>query len=164
MPTRLLAAAGAGLPERLQDQPPLWTHNDWHPSNLLWTSDGAVRTVFDFGLSARTCALHDLATAIERTAVPWLQLNEPADVDAALAILAGYRTVLPLRRADIDTIVRLLPLVHIEFALSEVDYFAGILGDPDQATVAWETYLIGHAEWFLAPWGRDFLQQLEAVA
>ncbi len=37
----------------LARQEPLWTHNDWHPSNLLWAADGRVETVFDFGLADR---------------------------------------------------------------------------------------------------------------
>ncbi len=162
---RLFALLGGGLHERLASQPSLWTHNDWHPSNLLWSPDGAVSTIFDFGLATRTCAIHDLATAIERTAIPWLQLgegvqDEPADVKAALAIITGYRSVAPLSRADLETIVRLLPLVHVEFALSEIDYFAGILSDPDQANIAWSGYLIDHAEWFLSPAGQSFLKEI----
>ncbi|MET0240904.1 MAG: phosphotransferase [Sphingobium sp.] len=161
---RLFAALGDGLHERLAAQPPLWTHNDWHPSNLLWTPDGEVSAVFDFGLATRTCALHDLATAIERTAIPWLDVTGVADAEAAFAMLAGYRTVLPLSRDDTGTLIRLLPLVHIEFALSEADYFSGIVGDRHQAEVAWSGYLIDHAEWFVSPAGRDFLQRLERGA
>jgi len=169
----LFASLGGGLSERLSSQASLWTHNDWHPSNLLWSQDGEVRTIFDFGLATRTCALHDLATAIERSAIEWLRLEDGADdglddglgdAAAALAILAGYRTILPLDRADIETVARLLPLVHIEFALSEVDYFAGILADRAQATLAWNDYLIGHARWFLSPQGRGFLSQFENEA
>jgi Ser/Thr protein kinase RdoA (MazF antagonist) len=164
---RVFAALGKGLPERLQAQQPLWTHNDWHPSNLMWSADGAVATVFDFGLAAPTCALHDLATAIERTAIAWLEFGEgrkdpPVDVEAARSLLAGYRTVLPLAADDLDTLMRLLPLVHIEFALSEVQYFAGILADPAQAELAWRGYAIDHADWFLSEPGQDFLQQLRA--
>jgi Ser/Thr protein kinase RdoA (MazF antagonist) len=166
---RLFTALGGGLSERLAQQPSLWTHNDWHPSNLLWSAEGTVSTVFDFGLATRTCALHDLATAIERTAIAWLQLAEgdaaePADADAALAILAGYRTILPLTPTDVETVARLLPLVHVEFALSEVDYFAGIVGDRDQAMVAWQDYLLDHADWFLSAPGRDFLRRFECGA
>jgi Ser/Thr protein kinase RdoA (MazF antagonist) len=162
---RIFASFGAGLAERLARCPRLWTHNDWHPSNLLWSADGGVTTVFDFGLAAPTCALHDLAVAIERTAVAWLDLGQsgdgPAtDVDAALRLLDGYRTVLPLLPQDLDTIVRLLPLVHIEFALSEVDYFAGILGDPAQAELAWSGYALAHADWFASARGQNFLRQL----
>jgi Ser/Thr protein kinase RdoA (MazF antagonist) len=158
---RLFAVLGHGLPERLRGQVPLWTHNDWHPSNLLWSPDGSVRTIFDFGLATRTCALHDIATAIERTAIPWLNLNEPADPQIAVALLAGYQSVLPLSNADVETIVRLLPLVHIEFALSEVDYFAGTLKDDELASVAWQVFLVEHADWFLTAAGQDFLRQFE---
>ncbi|MFZ2998604.1 phosphotransferase enzyme family protein [Sphingobium sp.] len=162
----LFASLDDSLSERLESQPPLWTHNDWHPSNLLWSADGTVSTIFDFGLATRTCALHDLATAIERTAIAWLDLGEgrddaPADADAALALLAGYRTLIPLSRADVETLICLLPLVHIEFALSEIDYFAGILNDRDQADLAWNAYLIDHARWFLSPPGQAFLRCLE---
>lgn len=162
---RLFGVLGQGLAGRLATQPPLWTHNDWHPSNLLWSDDGAVGTVFDFGLATRTCALHDLATAIERTAIPWLDIAEgrtdaAADADAALAMMAGYRSILSLSPADRETLVRLLPLVHVEFALSEIDYFAGIVGDREQARQAWRDYLIGHAEWFLTAAGRAFLRRL----
>ncbi|MBD8619889.1 phosphotransferase [Sphingomonas sp. CFBP 13728] len=162
---RLFGTLGDGLPALLAAQVPLWTHNDWHPSNLLWSGDGSVRTVFDFGLADRTCAVHDVATAIERTAVQWLKLGQGndaaiADPEAAIAILSGYATIRPLSCADIATIVRLLPLVHLEFALSEIDYFAGIVGDPDSAMLAWDDYLVGHADWFLSAVGQDFLKRI----
>ena len=166
---RLFGALGDGLAQRLADQPPLWTHNDWHPSNLLWADDGTVCTAFDFGLATRTCALHDLATAIERTAFAWLQLENgvmatPADPGAAVALLAGYRSVSPLTPDDVETIARLLPLVHIEFALSEVDYFAGIVSDHAQAVVAWQGYCLDHGDWFLSPAGQHVLQQFRLQA
>lgn len=159
----LFTGFGAGLADRLAGQPPLWTHNDWHPSNLSWTAEGRVDTIFDFGLATRTCALHDLAVAIERTAIAWLDLKEDgmaADGAAALALLAGYHSVLPIDRADVATIAAILPLVHVEFALSEIHYFAGILNDPDQASMAWDGYLVDHARWFGQPAGQDFLRQI----
>lgn len=161
---RLLAMADPSLGERLRCQSPMWTHNDWHPSNLLWSADGTVTTVFDFGVATRTCAAHDLATAIERTAVPWLSLHDgslsqPIDVTAATHLVAGYRTVLPLTQDDITTVALLLPLVHLEFALSEIDYFAGIVGDYAQAEIAWQRYAVDHADWFGSPAGQQFLEQ-----
>jgi Ser/Thr protein kinase RdoA (MazF antagonist) len=163
----IFAAAGGGLARRIAHQPSLWTHNDWHPSNLLWSPNGTVQTVFDFGLADRTCAAYDLAIAIERTAFAWLELGEVAD-DAianpatALVLLAGYETILPLSRSEIATVIALLPLVHVEFALSEIDYFAGVVGDCDAASLAWDGYLLGHAEWFLSAPGQDFLARLRA--
>ena len=139
----LFATLGEGLAPGLARQKPLWTHNDWHPSNLLWSADGGVETVFDFGLADRTCAAHELATAVERTAFAWLELGERRDDHigdpvAALSLIAGYETLRPLDAVMKDAIVRLLPLVHIEFALSEIDYFAGVVGDTDAALLAWE--------------------------
>jgi Ser/Thr protein kinase RdoA (MazF antagonist) len=168
---RLFAALGEGLSQRLERLPSLWTHNDWHPSNLLWTGDGEVCSIIDFGLATRTCALHDLAIAIERSTVEWLRLGEGggggeaiADPAAAAAVLAGYRGVVPLDARDVETVIRLLPLVHVEFALSEIDYFAGLVAEPDHAALAWDGYLIGHAEWFLSPAGRDFQARIRGRA
>lgn len=162
---RLFVALGERLSERLAGQSSLWTHNDWHPSNLLWSGDGEVCSIIDFGLATRTSALHDLATAIERTSIEWLRLGKGADdriadPSAATALLEGYTSVVPLGAADIKTLVRLLPLVHVEFALSEIDYFAGVVAEPEHAALAWDGYLIGHAEWFLSRPGRDFQQRL----
>jgi len=162
----LFAEQGKGLAATLAKQPPLWTHNDWHPSNLLWTDDGAVRTVIDFGLADRTCAIHDIATAIERSAIRWLDLpqgDDIADADTALALLAGYRTIVPLDREAIAAIVRLLPLVHLEFALSEIDYFTAVVDDPASATLTWDGYVLGHAAWFPTPPGQAFLHRIGEV-
>ncbi|EGD60658.1 aminoglycoside phosphotransferase [Novosphingobium nitrogenifigens DSM 19370] len=149
------------LAEDLAREPGLWTHNDWHPSNLLWTEAGDVASVLDFGLSDRTCALHDLATALERCAVRWLDLTpdrqDVAEPDAARALLAGYHAVRPLSVEDRALLARLLPLVHVEFAMSEADYFHGVLARKGDADLAWDSYLFGHAHWFLTAPGRDLL-------
>lgn len=163
----LAALLGAVSPD-LAAQPPLWTHNDWHPSNLLWTPAGEVATIFDFGLATQTCALHDLATAIERSAIPWLDMADNApikgDVGAAIGLIQGYGEVRPLSPEEMDTLLALLPLVHVEFALSEVDYFAGLLNDPAQAGLAWDGYLIGHAHWFASAAGQAFLADVRRGA
>jgi Ser/Thr protein kinase RdoA (MazF antagonist) len=133
----------------------------------LWARGGTVETVFDFGLADRTCAVHDIATAIERTAIAWLRLGQGtdhADPAAARALLAGYARVRPLDAAELRTIARLLPLVHLEFALSEIDYFAGVVADAEQARLAWDGYLLGHAEWFLSAPGQEFLRCVFGVA
>jgi hypothetical protein len=46
--------------------------------------------------------------------------------------------------------------------LSEIDYFAGVVGDPDAALLAWDGYLLGHADWFQSAAGREFLACLRA--
>jgi Ser/Thr protein kinase RdoA (MazF antagonist) len=142
---------------------PQWAHGDWHPSNLTWTSaapDAQVAGIFDFGLANRTSAVHDLALALERAVVSWLDLPETgtatADLTAAAFILDGYQTVRPLSEAEADALPLLLPVVHLEYALSEADYFTSVAISPGHADLAYE-YLIGHARWFGQPPGAALL-------
>lgn len=152
-------------------QPALWTHNDWHASNLLWSEDSPqaqVVAVLDFGLSDRTFALFDLATAIERNLVPWLELDQGraavADLDALDALLQGYASVRPLSRNDLLALAALLPLAHADFALSEVLYFHGLLGSEDNAALAYDNYLVGHTRWFVDSEGQRLLNHLRRLA
>ena len=160
----------AGLAARLRAEPALWTHNDWHVSNLLWhrrADATVVSSVLDFGLASPTSALFDLATAIERNAIAWLALGgqrPAAREQIALALLEGYRQVLPLAPDRVHLLADLLPLVHLDFALSEVEYFQGITGSQANADVAYHTFLLGHAEWFKSPDGRALLAALHAAA
>jgi len=154
------------LAGRLQQEPPLWAHNDWHVSNLLWRGEGnamSVDTVLDFGLASPTSALFDLATAIERNAIAWLQLQHGAEavrLDIVQALVSGYRSVLALAPARMALLADLLPVVHLDFALSEVEYFHAITGSPANADVAYHTFLLGHAEWFATPVGQALLASL----
>ncbi len=143
--------------------PAQWAHGDWHPSNLTWTSaapDARVAGIFDFGLANRTFAVHDLALALERAVVSWLDLPETgtaqADLAAAAVILDGYQTVRPLSDAEAAALPLLLPVVHLEYALSEVDYFTAVAVSSAHADLAYE-YLIGHARWFGQPPGAALL-------
>lgn len=160
----------AGLAARLQAEPRLWAHNDWHVSNLLWRQDGdrtVVDTVLDLGLASPTSALFDLATAIERNAVAWLSLEQGEQavrVDIALALLAGYREILPLSAERVHLLADLLPVVQLDFALSEVEYFEGVTHSPANADVAYHTFLMGHADWFSTPAGQGLLKALHAAA
>ena len=160
----------ATLPARIQQQPMLWTHNDWHVSNLFWSdagSDARVSAVLDFGLASRTFALFDLATAIERNAIAWLMLERGDDAvhaDMALALIDGYRQTRPLGDEDVRLLADLLPLVHLDFALSEVEYFHAIIGSRANADIAYETFLLGHAAWFGSASGQSLLRAIRKVA
>ncbi|UGB37306.1 phosphotransferase enzyme family protein [Frateuria soli] len=154
---------------RLAAQPRLWTHGDWHVSNLCWSGAGAaasITAVLDFGLAARTFALFDLATAIERNAIAWLEIDrvDAAHPGTARALIAGYRERRPLSAADVHLLADLLPLVHVDFALSEVEYFAAVTRSPANADVAYHTFLRGHAAWFATSPGRALLDAIRALA
>ncbi|HEY1589956.1 MAG TPA: phosphotransferase, partial [Rhodanobacter sp.] len=101
---RLLAPWHATVQPPLTQQPRLWTHGDWHVSNLCWSDDSTnahITAVLDFGLAAANCALFDLATAIERNAIAWLALDNgdaAVHLDIARALIEGYRQQ---RRLDV---------------------------------------------------------------
>jgi Ser/Thr protein kinase RdoA (MazF antagonist) len=151
----------------------LWTHNDWHGSNLLWEvprsggpGDAEVAGVLDFGLADRTTAVFDLATALERNTIEWLELGSDRPVgvhlDHTRALIEGYVSVRPLSPAEAGALPALLPLVHAEFALSEVEYFHSIVGSASSTDAAYD-YFVGHAEWFTRPPGADYLSYLRGI-
>lgn len=161
----LLAPFYAELLPLLPSLAPLWTHNDLHASNLLWSDAGdhahAV-AVIDFGLCDRTNAVHDLAHAIERNIIDWLALvNNPATPDAVtvhhghlFALLSGYESVRPLSQHEREALAPMTALCHAEFALSETDYFLATLHSEDNARMACEGYLVLHARWFREAGGK----------
>ena len=151
--------------------PRQWGHGDWHPSNLTWTTagpDAVVAGVFDFGLANRTFAVHDLATALERAAVSWLDLADAgraeADLEAIDAFLDGYESVRPLSAAEAVALPEVFPVVHVEYALSEVEYFAHVVSSAANADLAYDGYLLGHAAWFGTPDGTAVLDHLRRRA
>jgi hypothetical protein len=60
------------------------------------------------------------------------------------------------------------PVVHVEYALSEVEYFADVVNSPANADLAHDGYLIGHligqARWFDGPDGSQLLDHLRRRA
>jgi Ser/Thr protein kinase RdoA (MazF antagonist) len=171
----LLATFHAELLPLLPALQPLWTHNDLHGSNLLWSdagSDAQATAIIDFGLADRTNAVHDLAHAIERNIVEWLVLvedpshpeNVPVHLDQLYALLAGYESVRPLRDEEAAALAPMTALCHAEFALSETDYFLSVLHAEEQAPMACEGWLAGHARWFHSRGGNTLLSALREWA
>ncbi len=146
-----------------------WTHGDWHPSNLTWDpARHEVREVLDLGLANRTFALHDLAIAVERAAIDWLDAAKRGFVSvdwASLdALLEGYEGVTPLRAADRRALAATLPVAHVDFALSEVEYFGDVLDDPANRDLAYRDYLLGHVAFFDTPPGVALLGHVATPA
>ncbi|HEV2132662.1 MAG TPA: phosphotransferase [Terracidiphilus sp.] len=137
----------------------LWTHNDLHCSNLFWSDasqESCATAVIDFGLADLTNAVHDIAHAIERNIVEWLVLVQdpahpervPIHFDHLDALLAGYESVRRLTAAEAAALAPMGALCHAEFALSESDYFLGVLHSEHSARMAYDGWLLGHARWF----------------
>ena len=171
----LLAPFHAALKPLLCGLKPIWTHNDLHASNLFWSdaSDTARATaVIDFGLADRTNSIHDVAQAIERNIVEWLWLTQnpahpeeaPLHLDHLRAMLDGYESVRPFTAKEAAALAPMAALCHAEFALTETDYFLGVLHSEEKARVASHDYLVGHAQWFRGEGGRRLLDALHLRA
>lgn len=168
--TRELLPAIRRAAPLLAPLPRQWGHGDWHPSNLTWTAagpDAEVAAVLDLGLANRTSAVHDLAVALERSTVGWLDLPETGhagvDLPAVAALLAGYESVRPLTAAEAAALPAVLPVAHVEYALSEAEYFASVVGSAADTGLAYD-YLIGHAQWFAGTEGTALLRCLRQRA
>lgn len=150
---RLHLPIHARLYPLLEDLTPQWTHNDWHGTNLLWQHETPA-TVIDFGLCDRATAIHDVAIAIERCAVDWISLRDGGSANIqyaqAEALLEGYRSLRPFTPAESRALPDLLPLVHAEYELSEIDYFLTVIpgGNVANAEIAYHHYFLGHTEWW----------------
>jgi Ser/Thr protein kinase RdoA (MazF antagonist) len=159
---RIHLAAHARLRPYLDDLEPLWTHNDWHGTNLLWTGSRPT-AVIDFGLADRTTAVHDICTALERFAVDWISVRDggPANVEFTLAegFVLGMSQTRAMTDAERRALPFLFPLVHAEYELSEIDYFLSVVPDgrPEEAEIAYRDYFLGHTEWTETEEGQAFL-------
>jgi len=154
---------------------PLWTHNDLHASNLLWSGSGdnaRATAVIDFGLADRTNRVHDIAQTIERNVVEWLALmrdpmhadDVPVHLDHLEALLDGYESVRPLSLEEAAALAPMTALCHVEFALSETDYFLSVLHSEEKARLASLDYLVGHAIWFRKASGGRLLDSIRRWA
>lgn len=144
---------------------PLWTHNDLHASNLLWSADGTRATaVIDFGLADRAFAVHDLAVALERNTVAWLEpeADRRADLAAATALIEAYLEVRALSDAERAALPDLLPLCHADYALSEIDYFRRVTQSVENTELAYR-YLVDHTAWFTTPAGAALVERIRRV-
>src|ERR1700722_18563173 len=167
----LLTPFHAELLPHLPALSPLWTHNDLHASNMFWSDagqDARATAIIDFGLADRTNVVHDIAHAIERNIVEWLTLvNDPAhpdDVPIHLdhldAFLDGYESVRSLSSDEAHALAPMTALCHAEFALSETDYFLGVLRSEEKAQMAYDGWLVGHARWFSSDAGAGLMEFL----
>jgi len=109
--------------------------------------------------------VHDLAIALERSVFGWLDLADSGRASTDLAaidtLLDGYQSVRPLTPAEAAALPAVLPVAHTEYALSEAEYFADVIGAPALADLAYDGYLLGHARWFATPAGRAALGHLQ---
>ena len=71
--------------------------------------------------------------------------------------------VTPLGAEERAALPRLLPVVHVDYALSEVEYFHAVARSAANAVLAYRDYLLGHLEWFAGPDGTALCSYVEQV-
>ncbi len=85
-------------------------------------------------------------------------------IDHLEALLDGYEQVRPLSEEEAAALAPMTALCHAEFALTEADYFLGVLHSKEKARLASMDYLVGHARWFRGKGGQRLLDAIERWA
>ncbi|MEB3754883.1 phosphotransferase enzyme family protein [Acinetobacter sp. MD2(2019)] len=144
----------------------IWTHNDLHASNLLWDAEdqtAKIAAVIDFGLCDRTSKVYDFAITIERNFIDWLALKNSNDIQIDYVgleqFLRGYAANMQTFE-HFDIVPDLLTIVHVDFAMSELEYFVAITHNLSHADAAYQDWLIAHTAWFFRVQGQQFKQKL----
>ena len=90
--------------------------------------------------------------------------NVRVHIDHLEVMLDGYESVRPLNDAEAAALAPMTALCHAEFALSEADYFLGVLHSKEKARLASIDYLVGHARWFRGMGGQKLLDAIQRWA
>ena len=90
--------------------------------------------------------------------------NVPLHLDDLHAMLDGYESVRPLSNKEAAALAPMAAICHAEFALSEADYFLGVLHSKEKAVMASDGWLVGHARWFRSVHGKKLLDAIRLWA
>lgn len=142
-----------------KDIPKIWTHNDLHASNLFWNENNEITTVIDFGLSDFNSAVYDFVVALERNFFDWLALSS-GDIHIDLAGLQSfclsYIETLGYLPSWFNIVPKLLGIIHLDFAFSELEYFVAITQNMKHADAAYFDWIVAHTAWFFTQEGQNF--------
>ncbi len=163
-------AAYAGLFERLAPVaaglPVAPLHGDWQTNNLFFAGD-QVSGIIDFHQTDCGPRLLDLAVAIERNCFFWNRISAgddaAYDIGHAAHLIAAYHRELPLTAAERESLVDMVAICQFQYGISFLDYYWGVERDRAKADWAWETFVLGHAQWWQSPAGREARAALAAA-
>ncbi len=163
-------AAYGGLFERLAsvaaELPVAPLHGDWQTNNLFFSGDD-VSGIIDFHQTDCGPRLLDLAVAIERNCFFWNRISEGEDgaynLTHARHLISAYHRVEPLTGTERAALVDMVAICQFQYGISFLDYYWGVEHDRPKADWAWETFVLGHAQWWQSPAGRAARAALAAV-
>lgn len=146
---------------------PRVTHGDWHANNLFFEGD-RIASVIDFHLTDLSFRLYDLAVALDRNGILWLDiLNGRTDAvryDVLGALLEGYGSVLPIEPEEARLLSVLMPVHQLDLAVSNIEYYYGVEKSAERAEWVYSVYLIEHNRHYQSPSGGKILDFIERTA
>ncbi len=141
-------------------------HGDWQTNNLFFAGD-EVSSIIDFHQADFGPRVLDLAVAIERNCFFWNRISAgddgAFDLRAAALLVEAYHREHPLAAADRELLPDVLEVCQFEYGISFLDYYWGVERDREKADWAWETFVLGHAEWWQTAAGRGARRGLESI-
>lgn len=140
-----------------------WIHGDPQANNHFFNGE-AVSAVIDFHLAGVAPRLLDLAIALDRNGLMWLEImagqTKAWDEPSLRGLLGGYD---PLTPAEASLLPRLLTLAQVDFALSLLTYYLSVERSETRAAWAWDVFIVGHAQWHASPEGQRFRAELKKI-
>lgn len=162
-PYQRLALEEVNVPEGLPELP---LHGDPQANNFFWSGED-VAAVIDFHLAETGPRLLDLAVALDRNGIFWLQIlagdDTAYDLVGMAGIVEGYRHEVELTRAELAALPELLVRHRIGFARTLGRYYAEIEGSPERAAWCRDVFERAHLAWFDSPPGQKLLRALSAA-
>ena len=141
-------------------------HGDWQTNNLFFAGD-EVSGIIDFHQADFAPRLLDLAVAIERNCFFWNRISagedDAFDLHAVGVLVEAYHRENPLTELERSLLPDVLEVCQFEYGISFLDYYWGVERDREKADWAWETYVLGHAEWWQTTPGRRARAGLESI-
>jgi Ser/Thr protein kinase RdoA (MazF antagonist) len=151
------------LADRLPERP---LHGDWQTNNLFFHGDG-ISSIIDFHQADYAPRVLDLAVAVERNCFFWNRISEGDDAALDLRhagiLIEAYHGVGGLAREELQAFPDVLAACQFEYGISFLDYYWGIESDHDKADWAWETFVLGHANWWRSAAGRAARATIEQI-
>jgi Ser/Thr protein kinase RdoA (MazF antagonist) len=135
-------------------------HGDPQANNFFFR-DGSVASVIDFHLCAVNPPLFDLAVALDRNGLMWLDIlagrDDAVDWGGIEALLRGYG---PLDAEEREVLPDLMAVVQLDFSLELAEYYLELEGSVERAAWCLEAFLVGHTAWHASLAGRGFAARL----
>lgn len=160
----LLTLFQKDIPDYKEIIKPWVSHGDWHANNLFFDCD-KVSAVIDFHLTDLSFRLYDLAVALDRNCIQWLEFHDgKIDVvrfDLIGLFIEGYNSVFPVSGPELKLLSLLMPIHQLDLAISNIEYYLCFEKNEARAEWAYQVYLIEHLKFYQLPGGKEVVKFIE---